>query len=1451
MNLVLAGRRDPAEPFSVWNYLDESGLVDRVQFLPYYERCDAFPVKKEDCDLWVGRETPASQLSAERLLEAVQDDRRPREKVALFVTSFHPLKFEGNSALMRQWLAYLKEADYRIHVLYYGIDKETIDETVRRRAGGEYDLYREIDVSTQLVGGNRNGVNVHVDDWCGRELLDGVADLVACFEYDVAIVNYPFMSAVFDVIASYTKKILLTHDSFADRNRRLLAQGYPEASWVSLDHRGERAACERADVVVALQEDEADHFRGLAGERADVVTVGPIPTAISFKAPPPAAKLRVGYIGSGNYVNEHNLIAYLEAWRESPLLQEGAELLIGGGVSLSLAYYAPAELLAATRPRMLGRMDHVARLFEMCDVVINPERGGTGIKIKTLEAMAHGCAVMTTVAGGTGIGSASRFHSAAEVRDLARLTEDLVVDRGLLDTVRQDTAIAYEAYVERHHSAMQDLLGPIDGRRRRPLVRQRCSPVPRLVVPPYVKATATGYQLDEFRKFLDRIDVRGKRVLEIGCDFHLATARLFAANGADSVVATTIGDWRSDEPLPANVKFVVSDVADVDLPEQGFDIVYGIAILEHIPDMARVARAVRRALRPGGIAYLQGCPFWTGNLGHHIWVDRRQVAAAGGVPLALGENGSEVIYSFADPDRNPIPDWAHLNHTPSELKELLVAKGTPSAHAEAIVRWVYNKNGQYTGSCSNFRMPSEILAALRAEFAVEFKAITSENTVDAEFKKALEHHSEFDLQTLGLEVWLSDSSANLPSAYDDVPTVSVVIPVYNVEEYLEDCLQSVLTQDMQDIEVLLVDDASPDGSRAVAERIAANDPRVQILTHAENRGLGPARNTGARRARGTYVFFLDSDDRLARPDALRTLVADAEIGGHRVVVGSCERLLPDGSTAEYDRMHDRQRHGAPGSVLRGMDAFVGAIGLPDAAYIPMRAWGTLVERAYYIELNLDYPPGEHEDMAHTPFLYLRSDGVFYEPAVVVQYRLRPGSLSTTGWSPAKVRRYAYLWRETVARLKMFSVQEQVGNFAALHAWHLIWKIETDGISPDGMADYVAVLKEILRDAVTATSQNMVSNLLDMIRRSALGRDGEFSRALISQFPVRFLIEYHSAKLGLESAVVHVERPTPPKLLPPRSGRDAALAVNEAQVAEIFAEYEDGATEKLKSFPAMLTYGDRALYFHAGKHFRFRGAIVDGGCFVGGTTTALIEGLRNNPQFADRTVGAAPIRVYDLFEIDDDYILQHLRSNYPNHDFAGETSFLPIFKENLKGYAHLLDVRAGDVTKIGYPDDCEIEVFGVDFCKAPSITDFAVREFFPNIMAGGLVIQQDFIHEYHPHIHISMMRLQDHFEKVVELKWGGSVAFRCLKPVTSRVVTERFGHDLSWYRDVNENVRLLRQLIDTSLYDENRWSLILTLGIYYHSAGRMAEARAAYREARAKHPLLEPNALTRQMIGGEE
>ena len=91
------------------------------------------------------------------------------------------------------------------------------------------------------------------------------------------------------------------------------------------------------------------------------------------------------------------------------------------------------------------------------------------------------------------------------------------------------------------------------------------------------------------------------------------------------------------------------------------------------------------------------------------------------------------------------------------------------------------------------------------------------------------------------------------------PKVSVIVPIYNVEKYLDRCVTSIVNQTLHDIEIILVDDGSPDNCPQMCDEWAERDSRIRVV-HKKNEGLGYARNSGMDLARGEYIAFVDSDD---------------------------------------------------------------------------------------------------------------------------------------------------------------------------------------------------------------------------------------------------------------------------------------------------------------------------------------------------------------------------------------------------------------------------------------------------------------------------------------------------------------------------------------------------------------------------------------------------------------
>lgn len=131
-----------------------------------------------------------------------------------------------------------------------------------------------------------------------------------------------------------------------------------------------------------------------------------------------------------------------------------------------------------------------------------------------------------------------------------------------------------------------------------------------------------------------------------------------------------------------------------------------------------------------------------------------------------------------------------------------------------------------------------------------------------------------------------------------MPQISIITPVYMAEKYLENCIDSILSQKYNDWELILVDDGSPDKSGLICEQFAKLDSRIQVI-HKPNEGVSSARNIGMFSARGEWIYFVDSDD-FIEPNTLELLVESVSNRTDLLIHGLCDDYLEKGIKFEYD-----------------------------------------------------------------------------------------------------------------------------------------------------------------------------------------------------------------------------------------------------------------------------------------------------------------------------------------------------------------------------------------------------------------------------------------------------------------------------------------------------------------------------------------------------------------------
>ncbi|NUR39533.1 MAG: glycosyltransferase family 2 protein, partial [Streptomyces sp.] len=210
-----------------------------------------------------------------------------------------------------------------------------------------------------------------------------------------------------------------------------------------------------------------------------------------------------------------------------------------------------------------------------------------------------------------------------------------------------------------------------------------------------------------------------------------------------------------------------------------------------------------------------------------------------------------------------------------------------------------------------------------------------------------------------------------------MPRFSVIVPAYEVQAYLHACLESVLSQSYPDLELIAVDDRSPDACGEIVDEFAARDPRVRPVHLAENRGLGPARNAGLAAATGDYVLFLDGDDTLT-PDALRA-IADRlkETGEPDVLVHGHARTDWRGVAADDGPGLQLTEQGPAPFRLEDR---------PGLLRLTTAAWNKTYRREFVERAGLRFPPGHHTDIPWTYPALMRAETLATLDGVCVHHR---------------------------------------------------------------------------------------------------------------------------------------------------------------------------------------------------------------------------------------------------------------------------------------------------------------------------------------------------------------------------------------------------------------------------------------------------------------------------------
>lgn len=236
------------------------------------------------------------------------------------------------------------------------------------------------------------------------------------------------------------------------------------------------------------------------------------------------------------------------------------------------------------------------------------------------------------------------------------------------------------------------------------------------------------------------------------------------------------------------------------------------------------------------------------------------------------------------------------------------------------------------------------------------------------------------------------------------PRVSIIVPMYGVEQYVEKCIDSLLKQTLQEIEIILVDDGSPDRSGEIADEYAKKDSRIKVV-HQKNAGLGPARNSGVRVATGEYIGFVDSDDWANNEMFGRLYEAAVKNNADIVVSGHCD--VTNGIITKT------KRHPLAGQTLHSSEKIMEIrknlyghkLNDDVVEAFPMSVWIAIYRRELFFEHKLEFQEILSEDIIFNLSAYKYAKVITFTGDTDYYYRKDEQPSITQTFSEKKLLRY--------------------------------------------------------------------------------------------------------------------------------------------------------------------------------------------------------------------------------------------------------------------------------------------------------------------------------------------------------------------------------------------------------------------------------------------------------------
>jgi len=331
---------------------------------------------------------------------------------------------------------YMQSAGYVVHYVYYTFEGLTKEQYIQMRR--EWDYFDVIIKSPAQPARRTMGDVYGKDDWYQTDVGDFLLWKVNEFDIRTVLFNYIFQSKALELLPRHIRKVLLTHDRMSDRHKLFDIHRMPREFFYTTPEE-ECMALRRADELIAVQAGEAQFFHTLTDRPVHVVRqFFPPRMDVSRQS---LQLRRVGFLGSNNLINFESIRSFATLFREYQLTGPPLTLVVAGGVCDRI------RDLAGDGIEIIGRVERPEHFYQSVDLVINPMMFGTGLKIKTVEALSFGAAVVSTRAGMSGIVEASHpYHNCESIEDVLQAIDLIMRQPTALSELRQASRKLFAEY---------------------------------------------------------------------------------------------------------------------------------------------------------------------------------------------------------------------------------------------------------------------------------------------------------------------------------------------------------------------------------------------------------------------------------------------------------------------------------------------------------------------------------------------------------------------------------------------------------------------------------------------------------------------------------------------------------------------------------------------------------------------------------------------------------------------------------------------------------------------------------------------------------------------------------------------------------------------------------------------------------------------------------------------